>query len=249
MMKKTIITICAMIMAFATFAQESSKEGMVTYEEVVKFNIQMDGMSEEMQSMLPTENRSNKILYFNEESSSYQNSKEQADNMAHSGGGIQIMMSQPDEVVFLNFADNKKVEQKEFMSRTFLIETEIKSGDWKLTGNQKMILDYPCQEATRLTEKDTISAWFTPVIQVSAGPSNYYNLPGLVLAVDRNHGDHVITAQSVELKDIEKKLIAKPKKGKKVSRGEFDKIVEEKTKEMGVEGSSGGATIIMKIGG
>ena len=77
-MKKTIFTICALTLALMIFAQESSKEGMVTYEETIQFKINMEGVSEEMQQMLPTENKTNKILYFNESSSCYQSSKEQA---------------------------------------------------------------------------------------------------------------------------------------------------------------------------
>ncbi|PKP29480.1 MAG: GLPGLI family protein, partial [Bacteroidetes bacterium HGW-Bacteroidetes-17] len=54
-----------------------------------------------------------------------------------------------------------------------------------------------------------------------------------------------IIAESIDLKPIDKELISKPKKGKKTTREEFKKIVEEKTKEMG--GESGGGTFIMRI--
>ena len=45
----------------------------------------------------------------------------------------------------------------------------------------------------------------------------------------------MIVAQDIDFKKIDKKLITKPKKGKKVTKEEFQKIVEEKMKEMGME--------------
>ncbi len=130
------------------------------------------------------------------------------------------------------------------MTRIFLIKGDPEKGNWKLTSNQKMILGFPCQEATQITEKDTINAWFTPAIPVSAGPSNYVNLPGLVLEVNINNGKRMIVAQNIDFKKIDKKLIAKPKKGKKVTKEEFKKIMEEKMKEMGIENGEGGTRTV-----
>jgi GLPGLI family protein len=149
------------------------------------------------------------------------------------------MMSSPDNKMYLNFADNLKIEQREFMSRIFLIKGEPTKNKWKLTPKQKMILNYPCLQAEQITEKDTVVAWFAPSIPVSSGPGNYVNLPGLVLAVDINHGSRTIMAKSVELKPIAEELIAKPKKGKNVTEEEFRKIVMEKRKEMRAENPDG----------
>ena len=153
-------------------------------------------------------------------------------------------MSQPEEKMYINFTDKIKIEQREFMTRTFLITGALEQGNWKLTGNQKMIMEYPCQEATRIAENDTVSAWFTPAIPVSAGPGNYVNLPGLVLEVNINNGNQIILAQNIDLKEIDNDLITQPKKGKKISQAEFDKIVEEKMKEMGGAVRGGNQAII-----
>lgn len=250
-MKKFILTICAIGFGLFSFSQ-TVKQGEVIYEETMKLNFRIEGMSEQMLDRMPKERKSKKILYFNEESSSYQASKDQAvENIpgARRGGGhggMRIMMSSPDNKVYLNFKDNLKIEQREFMTRTFLIKGEPTKDNWKLTGNQKMIMNYPCQEASQITEKDTILAWFAPSIPVSAGPENFVNLPGLVLEVNINNGKRMIVAQKIDLKQIDKKLITKPKKGKKVSREQFRKIVAEKTKEMGGE-SVGRRTMIMRI--
>lgn len=250
-MKKIILTICVLSFGLSLSAQENKKEGEVVYEETMKLNIQFEGMTEQMKQRMPKERKSKQILYFNEEESSYQASKEVAEEnipgQGRGGRGMRFMMGgqSGDNKVYLNFKDNLKIEQREFMTRIFLIKGEAENGTWKLSGNQKMIMDYPCQEATRISEKDTVSAWFTPAIPVPAGPSNYVNLPGLVLEVNINNGKRMIVAQKIDFKQIEKDLIAKPKKGKNVTKEEFQKIVEEKMKEMGVENGRGGRNVMI----
>ncbi len=249
-MKKIIFTIFTFSFGLLLMAQNQTKQGEVTYLETMKLNFRIEGMSEQMMERMPKERKSKKILYFNEEASSYQASKEQTEDMIPGGrggrgGGMRMMMNSPDNKVYISFKNNQKIEQREFMTRTFLITEKTSSEGWKLTGNQKMIMDYPCQEASQITDTDTILAWFTPAIPVSAGPGNYVNLPGLVLEVDINNGKRMLVAESIDLKPIDKNLIVQPKKGKKVSREEFQKIVEEKTKEMG--GETGGRNMIMRI--
>jgi len=252
-MRKVFLSACILAFGFNAIAQKPLKQGEVIYEETMKLNFRFEGMNAEMMDRMPRERKSKKVLYFNEESSSYQASKEQSDdNIPGSGmgpgGGMRFMMASPDDKVYLNFKDNLKIEQREFMTRVFLIMGEPSKDNWKLTGKQKMILNYPCQQATQIIEKDTISAWFAPSIQVSAGPGNYVNLPGLVLEVDLNNGKRIIKALLVNLKEIDKSLITQPNKGKKVSRDEFKAIVEEKMKEMGVE-NRGGNMIMIRGGG
>lgn len=249
-MKKIILTICVFSFGLSLLAQQDKKQGEVEYLETMKLNIRFEGMTEQMKERMPKERKSKQILYFNEEASIYQASKEQAEENVPGrrgrGRGMRFMMGggNADNKVYLNFKSNLKIEQKEFMTRVFLIKGEPEKGNWKLTSNQKMILGFPCQEATQITEKDTINAWFTPAIPVSAGPSSYVNLPGLVLEVNINNGKRMIVAQNIDFKKIDKKLIAKPKKGKKVTKEEFKKIVEEKMKEMGIENGEGGTRTV-----
>jgi GLPGLI family protein len=168
------------------------------------------------------------------------------------GDGAQVMirMAEPDNKTYTDLNKGIQIEQKEFMSRMFLVETELPKGQWKLTGEQKMILEYPCQQAIAEEEGKEVIAWFTPSISVTAGPASYGNLPGLVLEVIMNEGDHVISAKSVELKELDKALLKKPSKGKKMTPEEYDAIVEAKLEEMGVEhGAEGGSnhTVVVRI--
>jgi len=252
-MKKTILTLMSLAIVFIAFSQSEennvTNQGTITYEEVVKFEIHLDNMTPEMQEMMPTENRSEKVLYFNGDASRYENTKESADAVIEEeteGGAMKIMISEPDNIFYRDLKEGKIIEQEEFMTRVFLIESESSNDEWKLTGNQKMILGYPCQEAIKGLDSSKVVVWFTPAIPVSSGPCEFGNLPGLVLAVETNDGDRTIMAKSIELAEVDEDMLEKPKKGKKVTKEEYLAIVDEKNKEMGAEGG-GGKTIIMKI--
>jgi len=228
------------------FAQENTS-GKVVYEEVVKLDIKLEGDASQFAHMLPKERKSNKVLYFHENTSLYENKASDEDESMSMNSGhanVMIKMAEPENKVFTDLGNKKQLEQREFMTRTFLIEGE-NTYTWKMTGKQKMILDFPCQEA--MVEKDSISysVWFTPAIPVSAGPAEYNGLPGLILAVESSDEKRSITATSVDFIEPDQDLLKKPKKGKKVTRDEFEKIVEEKMKEMGAEHGQGEGQMMM----
>lgn len=245
-MKNTLFTFILLLIGGAVVAQTS---GTVTYEQVVKLEIKLEGESAQFASMMPKERKSKKSLVFNEHASLYKNIKadeEQPMAMEHGGTQVMIKMSEPDNQTFTNLDENTQVEQLEFMTREFLIEGKP-DNKWKLTSNQKTILSYPCQEAVLEGAKEKTSVWFTPAIQVQAGPGTFTGLPGLVLAVDVNDGKNVINALSVDMAPVDKALLEKPSKGKKVTREEFDKIVEEKTKEMGGTPGQGQTHMMIRV--
>jgi len=252
-MKKLLFTISCSLILFAAFSQsepnEERTEGIITYEEVMKLDIIVEGLSPDMMDMMPKENKNKTVLYFNESNSLYENLKEEEDaslDEMSGGGSVQIMMSQPENIIFRDLENHQMIAQTEFMTRTFLIESDIPKEDWKISGNQQMILGYPCQEAIKQDSNLTTKVWFTPSIPVSSGPDEFGNLPGMVLAVDINDGQHTLMAKNIEFTQVDEKKLKKPKKGKKVSREKYNSIVEEKTKEMGGE-AGGGQTIIMEI--
>lgn len=246
---KTFISIGIGLMAFTLLGAQvdpakAIRSGKVVYEDMAKIEIHLDGMAAELAASLPKERKSMKSLVFSENASLYTNQKQEEANedaMAESGGMmVMVRMQEPDNKMYTDFAAKKQIEQREFMTRMFLIEKELGVSDWKLTGNSKEILGYSCQEAVREPNDSTkIVAWFTPTIPIPSGPGEYLNLPGLVLAVDLDNGRRTLTAKSIEPLEVDAKMIARPKEGKKITDAEFKKIVEEKMKEMG--GPQGGA--------
>ena len=254
-MKKIVLTTIVIALSLGLFAQSSdtsSKEGKVVYEDVMKLDIKIEGMGAQFADQLPKERRSKKELLFTEGFSLYQNIKEDesVEDVAMEGGGGMVMMKmmEPENKLFFDMEKLKTVEKREFMTRVFLIESEIKQGEWKMTGEQKVILDYPCMQAVKENDEgEKTIAWFTPSIPVATGPSNFIGLPGLVLQVELMDGDHTLTALSVDFGKIDTKLLVKPKKGKKVTQEKFDKIVAEKMEEMGGEHGAGETSIMIHV--
>ena len=245
-MKKTALLITTIIISYMAYAQNS---GTVYYEEKTKlhFNIQGDAPPP---ANLPTERTAHTILNFTSDASLYQNNPNEKNESgmmeeeSEDGGQVRIRMDAPDNRAYCDLKNNQRIEQRDFMQRKFLIESDLKAPDWKITGNQKKILSYPCQEATRQDSDRKITVWFTAAIPISYGPSSYTGLPGLVLEVSINDGDQTIIATSVKPGEVNAALIVKPKEGKKVTQEEFKKIVAEKMKEMGVQNGNGGNAII-----
>ena len=62
----------------------------------------------------------------------------------------------------------------------------------------------------------------------SGGPEGYHGLPGMILELDINEGDVVITATNIKLTNDPVNLpMPKKMKGKQLTIGEFDKIIED----------------------
>lgn len=244
-MKNKLLLVLASFLAISTQAQNTS--GTITYEEVITLNIELDEEMAQFAAMIPKEQRNEKLLYFSPQSSVYKNKEKAAvneTNMSNNGMEFRIKMDSPDEVLYKDLLAGKTYEQKEFMGRKFLINGDVKKYKWKMTGNQKEISGYPCQEAVTVRGKDTVIVWFTAAIPVMSGPGSLGNLPGLILEayVGKNM---VITAQNIVLGNVDKTQMVKPKGGKKLTADEFEKIVKEKTEERGGENGANGGTRIM----
>lgn len=172
--------------------------------------------------------------------------------------GIQFHVGMgDDDIVWVSFTESRKVEQKEFATKQYLVTDSIRKGSWKLTGESRNILGYACQQAitTRPGKRNMISmengvmnrkevpdtsniiAWFTPAIPVSAGPDFEGQLPGLILQIDIN-GNTTYKAVEVSQK-VDVAVIKEPKKGKKVTASAFSKERDKTMEEMQRNGKGG----------
>lgn len=235
----------------------AQQAGTIKYKENIKMHFEVDSATKAMMGdmMPPMEHSNPKLLYFNADHALYQNGAkpEEANSLANEADGnrVVIKMDVPDNKVYSDLKNNQQTQLNDFMGRKFLVATDPPKSDWKLTGKQKTILTYPCQQAQRFStnregKPDTLTAWFTTSIPVSLGPDGQGGLPGMILELTRDNGNHSVVAESVDLTAPDDKLIKKPKDGKKVTKEEYDKIVAEKTKEM-QEQYGGRGNMIIKI--
>ena len=247
-MKATVSLIIFFLSITSLFAQEQN--GTIVFKETRKLDIELPENVKAMNISIPKESTSKKVLHFNGQESVYTNydSNDQKQEFSPSEGEkIEIRMQAPQYVCYKNLDKNSMKEQKEIMGKLFLVEDQTKKLGWKMTGKQKKVLDYLCQEATTTDGEDTISAWFTSQIPVSNGPGSYGQLPGMILEVSVNDGKQLITASEITLGEYDAETIVEPKKGKKVSEKQYQKIKEEKRKEMQKMYGGSGNVIIQEV--
>lgn len=94
-----------------------------------------------------------------------------------------------------------------------------------------MFLDYECMKATTTHNDKDIVAWFAPQIPMQVGPRKYGHLPGAILMLSEEDGKVEIMATKVTL-DEQSEEVKKPTKGKKVTSEEYEKVIEDKMKEL-----------------
>ena len=249
-MKSTLFLLALLLPLFA-FSQQT--EGEITYVETIQLKIELPEGQEEMAKMMPSSQSFSKSLLFNENAALYKDAEfAENEDLEVNGGsdGMQfkMIMKRPENIFFTDLENGASINSREFFGRNFLITGEPKKFAWKMSGEQKKVQGYVCQKATSQDEERAIEAWFTPQIPVSAGPGEFSGLPGLILEVSIDGGDRTMVASKVELKELSKDAIEKPTKGKEVTQEEFDKIEEEKMKEMEMEmgGSGKGMKFIIK---
>lgn len=240
---RILTTALACILTITNLTAQEVLSGTVTYQQVVRYNFENiekahgnDQGTQDWLATLPKEGTSIQVLNFNSKEALFE--EDDSEKEATPAGLQRALMFENSlkpsnplaQKVYYDFDKNQKLEQVEFMTRLFLVESEIEPVPWKLGSEKKKVLDYICLGATANIDGQEIKAWFAPEIPVSLGPSVFGGLPGLILAVERN-GETAYVATSVDLSPAANLSMAKPNKGSKVSREEFAAIQKEKEKE------------------
>ncbi|PQJ19927.1 GLPGLI family protein [Tenacibaculum sp. SG-28] len=159
--------------------------------------------------------------------------------------------------IYKNIKERKLLEDKEFFGKRFLINEQMEQPDWELSDETKQIGNYTCFKATytkvnndfdwsvfrRRKKTDStaakekekvrtmqVTAWYTMQIPVSAGPADYWGLPGLILEL--NAGRTTMLCTELTINPEEPVTIKVPSKGKEISREEYNKLVQQKMEEM-----------------
>lgn len=238
----------------AYYASKTNMEGNFKMEGKNMDPAQMKAIEEQMKKAM----EKNYILSFNKTESVFE--EEQKLEQPATGGFQFKMASSNDDKLYKNLKTNQSISESEFFGKEFLIIDQLTKYDWKLTDETKKIGEYTCYKATAIipvtneekkqyeefknkkTEsktvffsmsepKDkTITVWYSPDISVSHGPAEYNGLPGLIL--ETNFEKTTMLCTKIVLNPKDKVEIAKLTKGKKVTKAEFEKIMQERMAQM-----------------
>ena len=217
--------------------------GTITYQQITRYSFENileahgdDQRTQDWIASMPKEGITVQVLSFNSTKALFK--EDDSEKEATPPGLQRALMGESSlkpaspaaQKVYYDFEKNQKLEQIEYMTRFFLVQSEIEALAWKLGSEKKKILEYTCMGATVTLNDQEIVAWFSPEIPVSLGPSIFGGLPGLILAVERN-GETAYLATSVKLSLPAEESMVKPNKGTKVTQEEFEAIQKEKEEE------------------
>ncbi len=277
---KTLLNISlffSVIVGSSILAQDL--KGVANYKTQRKMDVDLenDQMNEEMKAqmmvMLKKQFEKEYELEFNANESIYK----EVEKLDTPGTGASWIVINTDGggILYRNLKENRFTSQSEIFSKQFLIQDSIERPEWKLHKDAKNIGEYTCFKATftrmvtvmnsvrsssdvdsapleQTEEEQTVTAWYTPQIPVGHGPNQYGGLPGLILEV--GDGQETILCSKIVLNPKKTLNIEEPKGGKKVSRTEFEAIMDKKMKEQMEQfennrGDDDGEHIEIRIGG
>jgi GLPGLI family protein len=249
-MKKVVCLAAFLFCGAGLFAQVH--EGVIIYEQ--KVNMHRRIQDEQMKAMIPEFRTSKHQLLFSDSISVYKAvpEDEMPDAGGEGGGRMVIRMGSPGDngELYKNFAEGRSIQSMDLGAQTFIISDSIKKRSWKLTGETKTILGYECRKAVstetlmmgagmrivtngNTTNTDTsnrskpkevtVEAWYADGITAPVGPESYGMLPGVILELNVDNGAVVFSAVEIK-KEVAKKELKEPKKGKKITREEFMKM-------------------------
>ena len=86
------------------------------------------------------------------------------------------------------------------------------------------------EEVEEKEEMVEVVAWYSPMIPVSQGPTEYWGLPGLILELSA--GNTTMLCSKIVMNPEEKIEIKRPTKGDVVTKKEYNEIITGKMQEM-----------------
>lgn len=165
-----------------------------------------------------------------------------------------------DIAFYKDLVSKEQIIEKDLMGKTFYVKDSVPELKWQLLNETKTIGRFSCKKAIAVIpvseeerlafeeekaayeqmpsqffpleepEPVTLIAWFSTDIPVMHGPFEYGGLPGLILEL--NDGSLTILCSKVSISQKKADLIKFPEKKKVISTKEFERIAEEKLKEL-----------------
>jgi GLPGLI family protein len=213
-----------------------------------------------IEEMMKNQMEKTYILTFDKAASIYKE-EVKLDQGASGGPGMRFAMmgGGASGKYYKNTQTKTSAKENEFSGKNFLIKDSLKSYEWKMEQETKMIGNNLCFKATTIIEMPAnsgtfsfgrrnndnkedekeeeekielvpVTAWYSMDIPVSHGPGDYWGLPGLILEI--NAGNTQIMCTKIVMYPKEKSDISEPNKGKVMTQKEYDEMLKEKMKEM-----------------
>ena len=247
-MRYSILIVTTFILMISVPVSAQTFQGKIYYSSKSKVHvlINTEKFSETMKQKFKTgyeaSSRKQHILTFNKNHSLFTEKKEININpsrgMRSNPKGPALMINFPGNY-YKDLKTKNYINQKEFLSKQFIIRDKLKTINWQKENEIKTIGKYTCFKATakipkenslRKGETTTVVAWYTIDIPVQEGPGKYWGLPGLILEVQTE--DVVFICTKIDLNKKDNIVIKMPKKGKKISNTKFEKLFVSTLKEI-----------------
>jgi len=212
-----------------------------------------EAQKKQVQERLKNRLQKTYVLTFNKEESTYKE-EDKLDAISGATDSWGKNFSQGEQ--YKNIKTSILIQDQEFYGKKFLVKDKLQKIEWKLDSESKKIGNYACFKATGTiptadlnwynfswselrkkkentegeTDQTEITAWYTPQIPISQGPSEFWGLPGLILEV--NVGTTSMLCSKVVMNPKEKIKIEAPDKGKVVVKTKYKEIITGKMIEM-----------------
>lgn len=242
-------------------------QGSAVYQTKTKVDIDLAASGipadriKRIEEMMKNQMEKTYILTFDKTASVYKEEVKLDQGAAGGGPGMRFAMmgGGASGKYYKNTQTKTSAKENEFSGKNFLIKDDLKTYEWKMEQETKMIGNNLCFNATTIIEMPAntnsfsfgrqnsnnsetkkeeeekielvpVIAWYSMDIPVSHGPGDYWGLPGLILEI--NAGNTQIMATKIVMNPKEKSDISEPNKGKVMTQKEYDVMLKEKMKEM-----------------
>ena len=242
-MKRILFVMIAGLAVQVSAAQVT--DGKIVYERKANLHKRLPPEQESMKNMIPEFDVSRLELFFTGNESIFRRIQEEEDirETAGEGGDRQIVRMRigGDNQLYKNYTTMKAYELTELGPKKYIVEDSVRNTSWKLDESEtRQIKGYTCKKATAAAPRGgTIVAWYTEQIPCPSGPDNWGGLPGMILELNMNDGEMIYSSLEVSDKG-DKKLVSAPSGAKKITRKEYQKMLEE---QFGVAPGGGGPSI------
>lgn len=238
-MQKTFHFIAILLLLSAnTKAQHAIfiSEGKIEFTRTVNLYARMstddDSWKELQRKAMPKFKITYFDLYFTHNQWKYKPGRENPDN-----NRLWSQDVAENNIISADYSTGKAISQKDIFGESFLIQDSMRRIQWKLTDETREIAGFACHRDNALImDSIYVVAFYTDEIITPGGPESFAGLPGMVLGVSLPHQHITWFANKVEGVPVTKNQIQPPTKGKKCSKKDFRKTLEDGLKDWGKYG-------------